>query len=92
MKKNVDLFDQWIHIGGLTTVGKSIDQWYWVNSGNQVNFPLSFNPGQPDNAFGKEFCLTLGVFSNNESYFNDIRCNERELKFICQQDLITFQN
>lgn len=83
-KKNA-LFDQWTHIGGVTTVPKSKTEWYWVETGKKVNFTLKFGSGQPDNAGGKEWCLSLGKQPSNSFFFNDINCyGMHQFKFICQ--------
>lgn len=82
--KNPALFDQWTHIGGLTTVPKSQTEWYWVETGKKVDFGLKFGAGQPDNAGGNEFCLSLGKLPGN-FIFNDINCfGMHQFKFICQ--------
>lgn len=82
--QNIHLFDQWTHVGGLTTVPKSKDHWYWMTSGNKVNYSLKFGSGQPDNAGGNEMCLSIGKQPGN-FFFNDVNCyGMHQFKFICQ--------
>lgn len=82
-KKN-NLCEHDIHIGGLTTVGKSRTDWYWVDSGNKVTYDLKFGANEPNNAHGNEMCLALIVNSENV-VFNDVPCyGETSFKFICQ--------
>lgn len=82
--QNIHLFDQWTHVGGLTTVPKSKDHWYWMTSGNKVNYSLKFGIGQPDNAGGNEMCLSIGKQPGN-FFFNDVNCyGMHQFKFICQ--------
>lgn len=82
--QNIHLFDIWTHIGGLTTVGASKTDWYWVESGKKANFQFNFAPDQPDNAGGNEMCLSLGKQPGN-FFFNDISCyGVHQYKFICQ--------
>jgi hypothetical protein len=83
-EQNIGLFDLWTHIGGLTTVGGSRTEWYWVESGKKLNFNLKFGAGQPDNAGGDEMCLSLGRAPGN-FFYNDIPCyGVHAYKFICQ--------
>lgn len=84
-KDNAGYFDQWTHIGGMTLKGRTTDQWYWVDTGNHINYTMAFGPGQPDNDGGKELCLSIGKCPGNNFCFNDIRCNERERSFVCQK-------
>lgn len=84
--KHEKLFDQFTHIGGMTTVGKSLDKWYWVSTGKRVDFPLKFTPGQPDFYAAVDFCLSLEKRADG-FYFADIYCQGAyELKFVCQRN------
>lgn len=82
---NANLFESHTHIGAVTTEGKSLNKWYWVNSGKRIDYSLKFLPGQPDFWASAEFCL--GLEKRTESfYFIDINCHGvYELKFICQK-------
>lgn len=82
-EENASLFDKFTHIGALTTVAKSKTDWYWVNSGQKINYVLNFLPNQPDNANNNEMCLSIGMPPKNYS-FNDIPCSGTQYKFICQ--------
>lgn len=86
---NSETFDQHTHIGGITTSPKSLDEWYWINSYNRIDYPLRFRHDQPNNYGGDEFCLSLQKEGNNFE-FNDIKCYEswRE-KFICQHSSLS---
>lgn len=80
----IHLMEEWTHIGGITKVAKSLDQWYWIVSGNKVNYRLKFGAGQPDNVGGKELCLSIGNQAGN-FFFNDLNCyDQHQFKFICQ--------
>lgn len=86
-KQNSGYFDQWTHIGAITLYPKSTNSWYWVNSGKRVTYHLRFGPGQPDNAGGRELCLSIGKDPQN-FFFNDLNCyGSHEFKFICQKHL-----
>lgn len=79
---NKQLFDRYFHIGGLTTIAKSKTEWYWVNSGNKVNYEMSWLSKEPNNYNNREMCLT---FAKDPTGFNDIACyNASELNFVCQ--------
>jgi hypothetical protein len=75
-------------IGG-SKLGAS--SWYWPATGKKIEYPLKWNPGQPDNAQGVELCLTVMNESNNAQTFtiNDAECSTRkvlaEMKFICEK-------
>lgn len=83
LTKNAPLLDELTHIGGVTTVLKANDKWYWVNSGKKVNYTMKFTPGTPD---GAGYCLSAQK-RGTEFYFKDIPCHTNyEMKFICQRD------
>lgn len=84
-EQNIALFEDWTHIGAYTSVGKSLDKWYWVNSGKRVDYPLKFAVNQPDFAGASEFCLAMGKRPGAFT-FNDIYCSTYyESKFVCQK-------
>lgn len=78
--QNSGLFQDYTHIGALT-VGGSWTEWYWVETGEKLNFALKFGPGEPDND-GEELCLSIG--EKRELFFNDIKCNGNSKRFMCQ--------
>lgn len=81
--KNTAQFEEFTHIGGVTTALKASDKWYWVNSGKKVNYTMKFHPGHPD---GAGWCLAVQK-RGNDFYFKDIPCHSSwEIKFICQRD------
>lgn len=74
------------HIGGISFTPKSKKDWYWVNSGKKVGFPMYFAEGQPDYTNGIESCLSFIKFHVDYG-FNDIPCfGQWDRKFICQRD------
>lgn len=84
---NAQLIERWTFVGGIATVAKSKTSWYWVNSGNRIDYDLKFAPGQPDNANNNEMCLSIGFVSGNASLnliFNDLPCSTVVTRFICQ--------
>lgn len=83
-RENAGYFGRWTHIGGITLEGASTESWYWVDSGNHINYTLNFGSGQPDNYGGNELCLSIGKYAGNQFYFNDIRC-EVTAVFVCQK-------
>ena len=73
-------------IGGYTRTPRSTNDWYWVNSGNRVNYTLKFSQGQPDFAYDREYCLS--VWGKPSVSFNDVGCGPPEnRKFFCQKIL-----
>lgn len=85
---NIQLFDKWTHIGGISTVPFSKVDWYWINSGNKVNYSLKFATGEPNNGNGgsSEMCLSINKGPGSANFaFNDITCyNMHQYAFICQ--------
>ena len=89
LNKKASWFDQYTHVGGMTLKGGSRSEWYWVNSGARINYPIKWGKGEPDNDSG-EYCLSI-VKSGNNFYFNDIMCEKgSNLKFICQREVLSF--
>lgn len=90
-KQKTHLLNAQTHVGGMSLEAKSLEKWYWVNSGNRVNYTLPFGPNEPNCDGGKEFCLSVSRNSNNDFAFNDIKCSGSDkTKFICQQARILF--
>lgn len=75
----------WVYIGGITTLTKSVDQWYWLDLGKRLTFLPAFLPGEPSGHYDGtlEHCLSMGKVSDRV-YYNDIRCNGAEYNFLCQ--------
>lgn len=84
--------DKWVHIGGITTSCGSRDMWYWVDTGNKVNFPIKWHKNDPNCSNGSEPCLALGKFEEEDGnvYVVDIQCNGAIEKFLCKQKNIVF--
>jgi Lectin C-type domain len=84
-KRQANLFDWNIVVGGATLVGRSRHHWYWTNSGNHINYSMRFGPGEPNNVNNSEFCLSILKYSN-DFLFNDMNCNDNRLfQFVCQK-------
>lgn len=84
--ENIKLFDDWTHVGAMTTVGKSTDKWYWASTGKKINYPIKWGVNQPDFAGANEFCMVVMKRAKNFE-FNDVICQGAyDLKFICQKN------
>lgn len=87
---NINLFDEWTNIGGLTKVAKSTTEWFWVATGEKLNFNLNFMPGEPNDGGGtgvNEMCLSFKFSDAGKALFNDIKCYQygiHSYKFVCQ--------
>ncbi|KAJ6640103.1 hypothetical protein Bhyg_12852 [Pseudolycoriella hygida] len=80
------IISDWVYIGGVSTLSKSLDHWYWLDLGERLNFQPSFAPGQPSGTHISgvlEYCLSVGKVSGS-AYYNDIRCNGLDYNFLCQ--------
>lgn len=82
-RRKASWFELFTHVGAITLEGGNRYEYFWVNSGNRINYPLRFAPGQPDNFWGNEHCLGL-IKYGDEFFFNDFPCAEKKAKFICQ--------
>lgn len=86
-RDHAGLFEDYAHIGGITTKGGSTNDWFWVNSGKKVSYQLKWAESEPDNGYGgTELCLSIVRKPGDTFYFNDIRCNESVTQFVCQQN------
>lgn len=72
-------------VGGISTVASSSNNWYWVTTGEHIDFEIPFGPGEPNNKNGNnELCLDI-IWYSNQFMFNDCTCNTYIEKFICQR-------
>ena len=77
-----DLKGDVFHIGG-TYVGLGLNEFYWMTTGQRINYTMKYAPGQPDNSHGIE--KYLSIIEQPGSYmFNDIDNGINKWKFICQ--------
>lgn len=71
-----------ILVEGITFTSKSLTEWFFTSTGEKIPFAMTWSPGQPDDAFNKEKCLS--IISPSPLYkFNDIPCNA-VYPFLCQ--------
>lgn len=79
---------EWCMVGGIRKFADktiSSTNWFWMQSGNQINYELSWHNGQPDNNNGLQWCLAVSKKGRKTSFFADIECYKREEHFICQK-------
>lgn len=84
------LFDIHTLVGGISYTGNSKTDFYWMNSGNKIDYELKFGPGEPNNWNNQEYCLSAVKWTIGdliEFKFNDYPCSKAESpeEFICQQ-------
>lgn len=72
-------------VGAMTTVGKSLTNWYWVSSGNKVMYSLPFNVNEPNFNHNNEWCLATAKNSLGGIAFNDLPCSGYHERFFCQK-------
>lgn len=93
---NTNLTDVWYHIGGISLTPKSKTDWYWVTTGEHIDYEIPFGPGQPDHWLGVEMCMNIYRSPSNSqsNYFNDCPCSEStsdvkypEYSFICEDKI-----
>jgi len=92
-KSNSDVLDTRAHVGAITLGSETNSTWFWVASGNSIDYPLKFGIGQPNNYGGFQRCLTV-EWMDNECKFNDRHCHaqmgaqetdKEEYKFVCER-------
>lgn len=80
-----DYYNRYIFIGAMKD---STNKWYWVSSGETINYDMRWLPNEPNNAKGPENCLSI-AFKNNlqNTGFNDGTCvqSEKSWRFICEE-------
>lgn len=64
--------------------GESKKNWLWVNSGNELKYPIKWWPGEPTNLLG--FCLMFERAADDQLLAHDVYCSRRfeNVKIICQ--------
>ena len=82
-KGNLDKLSH-VHFGAITRHEKSLNTWFWMNSGNRIPFSLAFLQNEPNNANNNEYCLILTV-NDLECKFNDVPCDRYYLNLVCQK-------
>lgn len=91
LKYNSAVFSgNWVNIGGMTTKCGSRDLWYWVDTGNKVNFPIRWHANDPNCSNDSEPCMALGKFEDGNVYVVDIWCSGAPQKFLCKQKSVVF--
>lgn len=77
------LFTSTVHIGG-SDHGVGKNKWYWMSSGNEINYNMKYAQTEPNNVRGLQHCLA--VYTHPESFaFADYDCDESESIFACQR-------
>ena len=87
--KSSNAVKDWFYVGGMTEVERSLTEWYWVESGRKINFPIKFSPGEPNSSNDNvEKCLSVAI-PREEYGFNDVSCtaNKFNWSFVCQSRL-----
>lgn len=71
------------YIGAMATVGASKTEWFWTDSNyisplKKISYPINWmvSPSQPDNFYGREYCMNIYIRSATEFSYNDIQCSE----------------
>lgn len=78
-----ELQGQFFHVGG-SYVGLGLNEFYWMTTGQRINYTMKYAPGQPDNRNGVE--RYLSIYEQPNSYmFNDMDSGDTKWKFICQR-------
>ncbi|CAO1327705.1 unnamed protein product [Diamesa tonsa] len=85
-----ELKGDFFHIGG-TYVGLGLNEFYWMTTGQRINYAMKYAPGQPDNLNGLERYLSV-VDQPGSFKFNDMDNGVTKWKFICQRITKTNDN
>lgn len=72
-------------IGG-TTLDSEV--WYWIQSGQEISFPVNWFPGEPNNGGGtgvEEQCMAVGNNGGTTYALFDATCYHGRHTFMCQR-------
>jgi hypothetical protein len=84
---DMNVFDDWNHIGGVTKTGGTRNEWFWMETGKAIPFDIDFAPNEP-NTPNVEQCLAISPkFSNGKSFYHDVQCSTWIHKFMCQKKI-----
>lgn len=76
----------WIFINGIAMSARSPTDWYWVDSGEKIDFVMPWLPTQPDTNGGIEWYLSIGKHKKEQrTGFNDIPGSNFVNTFLCQR-------
>lgn len=82
--QKANLFEDYTMLGALTTVPRSKNDWYWVESGKKVKITMNWLNGQPDNLGNNEACLLAQKAAGGYT-LHDGKCfGGSYLRFLCQ--------
>jgi hypothetical protein len=56
----------WLHVDALSMSLKSKTDWYWTKTGKKISYTIPWRSVAPNDAAGREYCLTIGKGSINE--------------------------
>lgn len=85
-RQQKNLFNNFAHVGGVSSEGANKHSWFWIDSGNRIQFDLNWAFKEPNNKHGgTEYCLSIKKL-NGGFGFNDIRCSNFKSKFLCSKD------
>lgn len=86
VKSGSPIVGEWFATGGIATKTLSVSDWYWMNSGEHIDYNLKWAGGEPNGA--SERCLWLRKVGNDFSFY-DVGCEEgSNQSFICQTKMI----
>jgi hypothetical protein len=68
-------------IGG-TRIGR--DNWYWISTGEIVDYKIRWRNGEPNNLESNENCLSIGHYHSTFAVI-DIDCHKSTRSFVCER-------
>jgi len=72
-------------VDGMTLTPRSITDWYWTRTGEKIHFTLPWRKNEPSFQGDIEYCMSLFLHEAHDLGFNDIRCQNEALPYICQR-------
>ena len=68
------------HVGAMAYVVGSRTEWYWITSGNKINYPIKWGTGEPSGTNVQSVCLVVRKQAGNNFFFAAVWCStEREM-------------
>ena len=81
-RENIDLFEEFSHIGGVSNSAKGIESWYWITSVKEVKLNLNLESNETSK---EKNCLQLIKRNNKFSYQRTNCFGDEPQSFVCQK-------
>lgn len=70
-----DLFKTFTYVGGISKPVNSSVEWFWVESGKQIDYALQFASNEPNSVNMNEQCLCF-LMKPTGKFYHDVKCSD----------------